>query len=219
MKEFISILKETKLFAGCKEEEILAMVGCLNARVHIYHKGECVLRAGGRVADVHLLAQGCLHIQKDDYWGNRSIIETVCVGEMFGEAYAAPDSGAVPIDVMAVEDSVVIALEMRRILQGCAAACDYHLRVVQNLVFAISQKNRSLLEKIFHVTGRTTREKLISYLSAQAAKNGGSTFTIPFNRQQLADYLRVDRSAMSAELGRMRDDGLLEFEKNRFTLL
>lgn len=219
MKQYIAILKESKLFAGCSEEDILTMVGCLNARVRTYKKGDYILHAGERVTDITLLAQGRLHIQRDDYWGNRSIIETVCAGEMFGEAYAAPDSGTVPIDVVAVEDSVVIALELRRILQSCPAACGHHLRVVQNLVAAIAQKNRSLLEKIFHVTGRTTREKLISYLSAQAARGGSSTFTIPFNRQQLADYLRVDRSAMSAELGRMRDDGLLRFEKNRFTLL
>lgn len=120
---------------------------------------------------------------------------------------------------MAVEDSVVIFLNVKRILTSCSNACRFHSIVVQNLFFAISEKNRKLVQKIGHMSKRTTREKLISYLSEQAKKQNSGVFTIPFNRQQLADFLSVDRSAMSNELCKMRDEGLLEFEKNKFRLL
>ena len=165
------------------------------------------------------MVEGNLHIQKDDYWGHRSIINSVGVGEMFGEAYAAPDSGTLLNDVVAVEDSTVLFFDVRRILTVCSSACNFHSMVVQNLFFAISEKNRRLVQKLGHMAKRSTREKLISYLSEEAKQQNSGTFTIPFNRQQLADFLSVDRSAMSNELCKMRDDGLLTFEKNRFTLL
>ena len=213
------ILKQTKLFDGLREEEISAMLGCLQAKQYSYKKGEYVFRQGEYLNNITVLVEGNLHIQKDDYWGNRSIINTVGVGEMFGEAYAAPDSGTLLNDVVAVEDSTVLFFDVRRILTVCSSACNFHSMVVQNLFFAISEKNRRLVQKLGHMAKRSTREKLISYLSEEAKQQNSGTFTIPFNRQQLADFLSVDRSAMSNELCKMRDDGLLTFEKNRFTLL
>lgn len=219
MKKYIPILKQTKLFDGLREEEISAMLGCLQAKQYSYKKGEYVFRQGEYLNNITVLVEGNLHIQKDDYWGNRSIINTVGVGEMFGEAYAAPDSGTLLNDVVAVEDSTVLFFDVRRILTVCSSACNFHSMVVQNLFFAISEKNRRLVQKLGHMAKRSTREKLISYLSEEAKQQDSGTFTIPFNRQQLADFLSVDRSAMSNELCKMRDDGLLTFEKNRFTLL
>ena len=219
MKKYIPILKQTKLFDGLGEEEISAMLGCLQAKQYSYKKGEYVFRQGECLSNITVLVEGNLHIQKDDYWGNRSIINTVGVGEMFGEAYAAPGSGTLLNDVVAVEDSTVIFFDVRRILTVCSSACKFHSMVVQNLFFAISEKNRRLVQKLGHMAKRSTREKLISYLSEEAKRQNSGTFTIPFNRQQLADFLSVDRSAMSNELCKMRDDGLLTFEKNRFTLL
>ena len=166
-----------------------------------------------------LLASGSLNIQKDDFWGNRSIVNHISAGEMFGEAYIAPESGPILNDVIALEDSVVMFFDFRKILTVCSSACRFHTTVVQNLFFAISEKNRQLVQKLGHMSRRTTREKLVSYLSEQAKRNGSSTFSIPFNRQQLADFLCVDRSAMSNELCKMRDDGLLTFEKNTFSLI
>ena len=219
MEKYIPILKQTKLFDGLREEEISAMLGCLQAKQYSYKKGEYVFRQGEYLNNITVLVEGNLHIQKDDYWGNRSIINTVGVGEMFGEAYAAPDSGTLLNDVVAVEDSTVLFFDVRRILTVCSSACNFHSMVVQNLFFAISEKNRRLVQKLGHMAKRSTREKLISYLSEEAKQQDSGTFTIPFNRQQLADFLSVDRSAMSNELCKMRDDGLLTFEKNRFTLL
>ncbi len=219
MKEYVPVLKRTKLFSGVGDEEIVSMLSCLGARFRAYKKGEYVLRQGEHLSDVVVLVKGSLHIQKDDYWGNRSILGNIGVGEIFGEAYAAPESGPLLNDVVAVEDSAVFFFDVKRVVTTCSSACRFHTMVVQNLFFAISERNRSLVQKLGYMSRRTTREKLISYLSEEAKKQNSSSISIPFNRQQLADYLSVDRSAMSNELCKMRDEGLLEFEKNRFRLL
>ena len=166
-----------------------------------------------------MLMEGSLHIRRDDYWGNRVIINIVKPGDMFGESYLSRQDEAILNDVVAVEDSVVMFFDVKKVLTTCSAACHFHSMVVQNLFFAISDKNRDLVRKIGHMSKRTTRDKLISYLSEEAGRQGSSQIIIPLNRQQLADFLCVDRSAMSNELSKMRDEGMLEFEKNRFTLL
>lgn len=219
VKKYIPILKRAQLFAGVDEREIASMLGCLQARALTFDKGSFVFRQGECLNDAMLLLEGKIHIQKDDYWGSRSILSVIEAGEMFGEVYVSPNSGALLNDVVAVEDSAVLFLDIRRALTACPSACRFHSRVIQNLFFAISDKNRKLVQKLEHMSRRSTREKLISYLSEEARRQNSGAFTIPFNRQQLADFLCVDRSAMSNELCKMRDDGLLAFEKNRFTLL
>lgn len=219
MKKYIPVLKRTKLFSGVGEEDIASLLSCLGARKKEYKKGEYILREGEHISDIFILVEGKIHIQKDDYWGNRSILSVISVGEMFGEGYAAPESGALLNDVVAVEDSSVIFFDVKRILTTCPSACRFHNMIVQNMFFAISDKNRRLVQKLGHMSGRTTRAKLISYLSEEAKRQGSSAFTVPFNRQQLADYLCVDRSAMSNELCKMRDEGMIKFEKSRFELL
>lgn len=219
MEQFIPILKRTTLFSGVGGDEIFSMLSCLGASFSVYKKGDFVLRQGERLSNIMVLVEGNLHIQNDDYWGNRSILGEISVGEMFGEAYVTPESGALPNDVVAVADSAVAAFDVKRILTACSSACRFHTIVVQNLFFAISEKNRKLVRKLSVLSKRSTREKLISYLSEEAKKQNSSSFSIPFNRQQLADFLSVDRSAMSNELCKMRDDGLIRFEKNKFTLL
>ena len=219
MKKYIPVLKRTKLFSGVGEEDIASLLSCLGARKKEYKKGEYILREGEHISDIFILVEGKIHIQKDDYWGNRSILSVISVGEMFGEGYAAPESGALLNDVVAVEDSSVLFFDVKRILTTCSSACRFHNMIVQNMFFAISDKNRKLVQKLGHMSGRTTRAKLISYLSEEAKRQGSSAFTVPFNRQQLADYLCVDRSAMSNELCKMRDEGMIRFEKSRFELL
>lgn len=219
MKKYIPVLKRTQLFAGIANDEIASMLLCLDAQVHHYKKGEYVLREGEHLSNIMILVGGRLHIQKDDYWGNRSILEQISMGEMFGEAYIAPESEPLLNDVVAAEDSVVMFFNAKQIITTCSSACRFHTMVVQNLFFSISEKNRKVVRKLSHMSKRSIREKLISYLSEEATRQNSSSFAIPFNRQQLADFLFVDRSAMSNELSKMRKEGLLEFERNCFKLL
>ena len=219
MKEYIPVLKRTQIFAGVGNDEIASMLLCLDAQLHHYKKGEYVLREGEHLSDIMILVNGRLLIQKDDYWGNRSILEQISMGEMFGEAYIAPESEPLLNDVVAAEDSVVMFFNAKQIITTCSSACRFHTMVVQNLFFSISEKNRKVVRKLSHMSKRSIREKLISYLSEEATRQNSSSFAIPFNRQQLADFLFVDRSAMSNELSKMRKEGLLEFERNCFKLL
>lgn len=217
MKKYADVLKGSKLFANVSEDEILAMLACLDAKERHYKEGEYVFRQGETVDSVSVLAEGALLVQADDYWGNRSIITSVSPGELFGQAYLAGE--AIMNDVAAAKDSTVVFFDAKRVLMTCSSACPFHNQVIRNLFFALSETNLRLVTKLGHIQKRTTREKLMSYLSLMAKKAGSNSFTIPFNRQELADFLSVDRSAMSAELCRMRDEGLLRFNKSSFTLM
>lgn len=219
MNKYIDILKNTKMFSGVSDNDIPKMLNCLGTKAVNFQKGEYVLRQGEVLNKVPILVHGKLHIQNEDYWGNRSILGSIAAGEMFGEAYAVPKSEPLLNDVVAVEDSTVVFFDIERINAGCVNVCRFHMLVVQNLLYEIADKNRKLVQKLGHMSKRSTREKLISYLSQEAKISDKSVFEIPFNRQQLADFLSVDRSAMSAELCKMRDEGMIRFQKNRFELL
>ena len=184
MKKYIPVLRRTQLFAGVGDEEILAMLDCLQVKAHSFRKGEYVFRQGEHIDDICILAEGRLSIQRDDYWGNRSIINMVETGEMFGEAYAAPGSEVMMNDVAAVEDSAVLFFNVKKILTTCSSACRFHSLVVQNLFFAISEKNRKLMRKLTHMSKRTTRK---------------SCFPIfPMRRKDRADLLLRSRSTASS---------------------
>ena len=218
MKKYVSILKRTKLFSGLGDDDILSMLNCLNAAVRQYNKGEYVFRQGEYIHDLMILASGRLHIQKEDYWGNLNILNEIRSGEIFGEAYIVPDSGTLMNDIIAAEASTVLFFNMERILTVCPSACPFHTRLLKNMFYTISDKNKRLVQKISYISQRSTKEKLLSYLSDEAKRQNSSSFSIPFDRQQLADFLSVDRSAMSNELCRLRDEGMLDFHKNEFTL-
>ena len=183
MEKYIHVLKKSRLFAGIGEDELGALLGCLGARLKRYAKGAYVFRQGEHLSQLTVLAEGKLHIQKDDYWGKRSIVNVITPGEMFGEAYLAPDSGALINDVVAVEESAVIFLDFTRVISVCPSACRFHSLTVRNLFFAISEKNRRLVSRLGIAAQRSTREKLIAYLSEQAGRQGKASFDIPFNRQ------------------------------------
>lgn len=218
VEKYLEFLMDTGLFSGVSRENMAALLACLRAQLETFPRGAYILHQGQELEKLPILVMGKLYIQKDDYWGNRSILGHVEAGEMFGEAFAAPRGGAVLNDVVAVEDSAVVFLDMHHLLTTCSQRCRFHEQVIQNLFVAVAEKNRKLVRKLELMSRRSTREKLLAYLSDEARRAGTPSFTIPFNRQQLADFLSVDRSAMSSELCKMREEGLLDFEKNRFVL-
>lgn len=218
MNKYLKLLDRGSLFAGITEDDISTMLACLSAAEHTYKKDEFIYRAGEVIPSVAVVLEGLVYIIKDDFWGNRSILTEIEEGRMFGETYAAVGK-PLEIDAVAAKDTVIMTVDINKILNLCSNACTYHNRLVRNFINILANRNRELTHKIEHMSQRTTREKLLSYLSEQSRRAGSPSFEIPFNRQQLADYLSVDRSAMSAELSRMRDEGILEFERNKFRLL
>lgn len=218
MENYSEILKGAGIFKDITATEVESMLHCLQAKVKSYYKGQYIFRQGEKLQYMAILVEGRVYVQNDDYWGNRTIVNIIEEGDMFGEAFSSPDSEVVGNDAVAIEDSTVILFNLSRMLTTCSMACHYHTQVIHNLFLLISAKNRQLVQKLDHLSKRSTRQKLMSYLSAEAKKQNSNSFSIPFNRQQLADFLSVDRSAMSSELCKLRDEGLLSFSKNSFTL-
>ena len=206
------------LFDGIKEDDRSEMLKCLNAKKKQYKKGSTVLGRGGRTSEMGMVLEGSVHMVKDDFWGNRSILGQASPGQMFGEVYACLPRQGLEVDVVAAEDTEVLFLDVGRILTVCSSACSFHTRLIRNLLTILAEKNLMLTHKMEHMAQKSTRDKVLSYISMEAEKQGGREFAIPFNRQQLADYLSVDRSAMSRELSRMKAEGLLDYHRNRFRL-
>ncbi|MEG0392566.1 MAG: Crp/Fnr family transcriptional regulator [Anaerovoracaceae bacterium] len=218
MKKHLKLIENTLLFREIKEEEIEAMLGCLSYTFHSYKKGETILHQGDNLDAIGMVLSGRVHILKEDFWGNRAILTEVSVGEIFGETYACIQGEALGVNVVCAEACEILFLNVNRIMTICSASCQFHTKLISNLLSVMAEKNLMLTKKMEHMAKRTTREKLMSYLSAQSLKGGKTTFKIPFNRQQLADYLSVDRSAMSAELSKLQAEGYIRYEKNQFTL-
>jgi CRP-like cAMP-binding protein len=171
------------------------------------------------ISAMGIVISGAVHLVRDDFWGNRTIIARIAAGEIFAESFACGKTGRLPLSAIAVEKTEALFIHAQKISALCASACPFHTRILNNMIQELAGKNVTLINKIEHITQHSTREKLISYLSAEAKVSGNSSFDIPFNREELAEFLSVDRSAMSSELGRMKTDGLLTFRKNHFTLL
>ena len=209
----LKILENSRLFAGIRVDEIQPMLSCLQAVERKYPRGAYIFHTGEEVRALALLVRGTAHIQKEDFWGNRSLLASLAAGDIFAEAYAMPGSGAV-----AVESCTVLLMDVERVLSRCTNSCAFHARLTENLFALLAEKNRILARKVDYLAQRTTRQRLLVYLSEQAQRAGSAEFTIPFNRQQLADFLSVERSAMSAELSRMQAEGLLETERSWFHL-
>ena len=214
----LKILENSRLFAGIRVDEIQPMLSCLQAVERKYPRGAYIFHTGEEVRALALLVRGTAHIQKEDFWGNRSLLASLAAGDIFAEAYATPGSGAMRSDVVAVESCTVLLMDVERVLSRCTNSCAFHARLTENLFALLAEKNRILARKADYLAQRTTRQRLLAYLSEQAQRAGSAEFTIPFNRQQLADFLSVERSAMSAELSRMQAEGLLETERSHFRL-
>ena len=212
-----NILTDCALFRGLRRAQIREMLPCLSARQSRFRRGQFLLRAGDRVAFAGILLSGEAEVLQEDFWGNRNLLAAVGPGDLFAEAFACAHAVS-PVSVLCKTDGSVLYLNVRAVFSPCEKACAQHKALSQNLIRVLAEKNMQLNEKAGFLSQRTTREKLLAYLSAQARRAGSASFRIPFDRQQLADFLSVNRSAMSAELSRMQREGLLCADRSSFTL-
>lgn len=212
-------LSETALFRGATPQEVETMLTCLQAQRRSYIRGEVIYHAGDTVTALGLILSGSASVENDDIWGNKSILDRVGPGQVFAETYACVSGEPLMISVVAAEAAEVLFLDMRHVLQICSNACTFHNKLVRNLLAIASQKNLRLSRRIFHTSAKSIRGRLLSYLSYQSLQHGSREFDIPFNRQQLADYLSVDRSALSNELSKMQREGLLQVTRSHFRLI
>lgn len=211
-------LSKTMLFRGDTPEEVSAVLNCLKGEVRTYAKGAVILRAGDVTESMGMVLSGSVSVENDDFWGNKSILDRLEPGQVFAETYACVPGEPLMVSVVAAEATEVLFLNAGRVLRICPNTCEHHSRLVRNLLTISARKNLRLSRRMFHTSSKSIRGRLISYLSSERVRQAGSVVVIPFNRQQLADYLNVDRSALSNELSKMQREGLLTVEKNRFVL-
>ena len=216
--EHLSVLTTSALFRGIEEADLPGLLACVEARVQTCGRGEILLHCADRTDRLGLVLSGTVHIVREDFWGNRSMVGLAGSGDVFAESYALTGE-PLGVSVLAATECTVLFLSAAKMVSGCAQVCGFHEQLSRNLLGLVAKKNLLLTEKMRHMARKTTREKLLSYLSAQALQAGRSAFEIPLDRQQLADFLGVERSAMSAALGKLRDEGVLDFRKNWFRLL
>lgn len=214
----LKVLNKCALFNGIKEEDIEAMMPCLSGEILEYEKNQFIFKAGGKMTITGVILEGRVNIIKEDFWGNRTILSSLGEGSVFGESLSFSEVKDIDMNVVATEKTKILSMNYKKISSTCGMSCSFHNKIIQNMMRILAYKNIMLTEKMGYITKRTTREKLLSYLSAEALKSGKSSFEIPFNRQELADYLSIDRSAMTKELSKMRNEGILEFNKKRFIL-
>lgn len=219
MKNNIQILRSNPLFEGIDESDIMCMLTCLSMKESVYEKDSYILMADNKITHIGIIISGSANIIKEDYWGNRAIISKISQGEMFGEAYCCAEVLTSHVSVVACEKTEVLYIDYKKVITTCSNSCEFHSRLIENMVRILARKDIILTKKIEYLVKRTTRDKLLSYLSSQALGANSNVFDIPFSRQELADYLSVDRSAMSNELCKLRDEGILKFNKNHFELI
>ena len=195
------------------------MLNCLGARVAYFDKKYTILAEGKPARHIGILLSGSAQMSRVDYYGNRSILSKAEPSDVFGEAFACAEVSALPVAVIADGPCEVMFIDCMHILHTCANSCGFHQQLIFNLMKDLADKNLALHQKIQVTSQRTTRDKLMTYLQMQAQKADSDTFTIPFDRQELADFLKVDRSGLSAEISKLRHEGILESHRNTFKLL
>lgn len=213
----IPVLAQSLLFQGVSQGDLPHLIKCLEPKEVTYPKDYTIIEEGDLLDELGVIVQGSVTIVRHDFWGNRTLVAKLGAGDIFAETVACTADKSVA-SVITEEKTVVLFLGVQKIIKTCPSACVFHQSIIENMVKLLAHKNLSLMQKMNHITKRNTREKLLSFLSEQALDRGAQQFTIPFDRQQLADYLCVDRSAMSSELSKMKSDGLIEYHKNTFML-
>ena len=217
MKKYFDVLQTVGLFRGVNAAGLETMLTCLGAEIREVSKDEIVLLAGDQPQYVGIVLAGQLHIVREDYDGNRSLIAEVTSGEIFAEALCCAGVPESPVTVVAQTDSAVMSLKFLRILQTCPSSCAHHTKLIGNMLKLVANKNLQLQSRMEIISLKSIRARVMHYLKSLAPKQEGHIL-IPFNREELADFLCVERSALSHELMRMKADGLIEYRKNQFAL-
>ncbi len=219
MRKYFEILKNSGLFSNIEEESLEKMLSCLGAKVVSFDKKYTIFSEGSPAKYIGIMLSGSAQIFQVDYFGNRNILSSIEAGEVFAEAFACAEVEALPVTIIANEPSEVMLIDCSRVLYTCSNNCDFHKQLIFNLMKNLATKNLQFHQKIEITSKRTTREKLLTYLSLQSKKVNKKSFTIPFDRQELADYLEVERSGLSMEISKLKKDGIINSHKNHFELL
>lgn len=219
MKNNLDSLKKCELFRGIEEKDIPAMLTCMGATEKHMEKQQTIFAEGDPARRIGIVLSGAVQLVQDDYYGKRTIVALMEPGQLFGETFACAGVEHLPVSMIAAAESDVLLLDCSRIIKTCSSSCEFHSRVIYNLLRLVARKNIIFNQKIELISKRTTRKKLMAFLLSQAKQHNSNTFRIPYDRQELADYLGVDRSALSAEISKLRAEGVIVCRRSEFTLL
>ena len=206
---------EISIFRGMTDTEISECMEYLDSKTKRYKKGSIILHAGDTTSNLGIVLDGSVTIESNDAWGNCTILSHVSLNGIFAETYALIKDEILLVDVRANENAEILFLNMSKIREN-EISSPWNQKLLRNLLFISSNKNLTLSGRSFHTSPRTIRGKLLSYLNSISLKKHSREFDIPFDRQQLADYLNVDRTALSKELGKMKNENLIDYHKNHF---
>ena len=218
MDNFFEILSHCPLFNGIATSDLTGMLKCLNAKSVEFSKGDSIFLEGDPALFVGVVLDGAIQILQEDYYGNRNVIAVLQSSELFAEVFPCAGIKNMPVSVIALTDTEILLLDSRRIFESCSKSCHFHNLLIKNLLQGMAQNNLALTRKIRYMSKKTTQEKLMTYLSDQAKQQGSREFVIPHNRQSLADYLGVERSAMSAEISKLKKSGQIDTHGSWFCL-
>jgi len=219
MEKYTEVLQTCPLFDGVTDQELVGLLHCLGGRLMEAKKEQAILREGDRATHFGIVLTGAVRLERQDFYGNRSIVAHIGPGQLFAESYACARVQSLPISVVADEPCVVMLIDCHRVTVSCANACSFHSRIIHNLLYLVADRNLVFDRKIQITAMRTTREKLMAYLMDFMKTAGSASFTIPYDRQELADYLEVDRSGLSAQISKLKKEGILDCHKNQFRML
>ena len=210
---------QSPLFDGIGPQERKAMLGCIGYHVGRYKKGEIVAFEAENIKHIGIIIAGSVDMIKEDLWGNKTMLVRMRQNELFGETFACGSDNQSVVTFLVSEDAQILFLPFDRVMHSCTMACRFHHQLIENMVHIIADKNRNLMRKVEVVSKHTIREKLLAYLSIQAQTQNARYFEIPLGRVELAEYLCVDRSALTREMVKMKADGLIDYDKNSFRIL
>lgn len=219
MNKYFDVLRSCLLFNQINDDSLINLLTCLKAKVKIYDKKEVIISEGEASKNIGIVLSGKIQIIRNDLYGNRSIVGYVTPSEIFAESFACAEISAIPVSIVASEKSEVMLIDCQHIMHTCTNSCGFHQQLIFNLMKNIASKNISFHQKIEITSKRSTREKLLAYLNLQAKKSNSKSFDIPFNRQELADYLEVERSGLSMEISKLKKEGIIKNKKNHFLII
>lgn len=219
MKNLTEDVSKSLLFAGMAAEEIPAVLQCVGYHVKEYRKGETVILEESSISHIGIILSGAVDMVKEDIWGNKTLLVRMHAQELFGETFACGSDQQSAVTFTVPERTRILFLPFHRVIHTCQSACEFHYKLIVNMVRLIADRNRELMRKIEIISKKTLREKIFAYLSMQAQEQKTRYFQLPLNKAELAEYMCADRSALSRELSRMKADGLIDFDKNMYRIL
>lgn len=218
MEKYLHLLAGLPLFENIDPRDIPSMLNCLHAQKGSFSKDAFIRNEGDPADFIGIVLEGTIQVLQYDFGGNRRIISSFSAGDMFAEAISCAEVPALPFSIQTASDCVILFLNEKQILHPCDGGCAFHNRLIQNLLKIVARKNMQLNQKLRCISHKTTAEKLLHFLDDQAKQHHSCEFIIPYDRQALADYLGVERSAMAAEISKLQKQGVLDTKRNWFRL-